>query len=90
MLGGPYSVFLDGKHQVHGIDYSPRYYGNPVNENITTISVSMLPERADIIEIVGTTAVPEFAGSLSIIVAGISIAMSCVIITAKRNGGYKQ
>jgi hypothetical protein len=92
MLGGPYSIFLDGKHQVHGVDYSPRYYdNNPANENVTTISVSMLPDRADTIEIVGTTAIPEFASSLSIVGAGVAIALSSmIIVAAKRNSAYKK
>lgn len=92
MLGGPYSIFLDGKHQVSGVDYSPRYYenNNPANENITTISVSILPERVDTIEVVGTAAIPEFAGSLPIIIAGVSIALSGSIIAAKRNSGYNE
>ncbi|MEP0826301.1 MAG: hypothetical protein HRF40_12520 [Nitrososphaera sp.] len=81
-------MFLDGQHRVYDIDYSPRYYGNPVNENLTSISISMPHERADTIEIVGTTAIPEFAGSLSIVTAGVSIALSSSIIAARRRDGW--
>jgi hypothetical protein len=72
LLGGPYTIFLDGKQQLYGIDYTPRY-GGPVNENTTTISISMEPyRRANTIEIVGTTSIPEFS-SFSLMVAAAAI-----------------
>jgi YVTN family beta-propeller protein len=80
LLGGPYSVFLDGKQQLYGIDYTPRY-GGPVNENATTISISMEPyRRANTIEIVGTTSIPEFS-SFSMMIA--AAAMLGTIVATK-------
>jgi hypothetical protein len=87
MLGGPYSVFLDGKEQLSGIDYERRYYHDrPVSENDTTISVSMPHKRANTIEIVGTTAIPEFSSSLLLMVAATSI---CAILVFSRQRQFR-
>jgi YVTN family beta-propeller protein len=79
LLGGPYSIFLDGKQQLYGIDYTPRY-GGPVNENTTTISISMEPyRRANTIEIVGTTSIPEFS-SFSLMIAAAAM-LGTIVVT---------